>query len=99
MTKTAEQAKPVYAATLYHDSIDEGDDDQRDLGYYPSLKAAVAAINEARTPADSAREGWFTGGVQYGFLHPAVFGRRPERFESDDREQSWFVGIDGKADR
>jgi hypothetical protein len=50
---------------------------------------------------DEARDDyWQTGGVTYGFLWPAVFGKSPERFESDEREPgSWFVGTDGKADR
>ena len=103
MSRVAERAKPVYEATLYHDSIDEAADDQRHLGYFPSLNEAAWAINQAResVPADDAEhaEGWFTGGIRYGFLYPAIFGKRPERFEDDDRETPWFVGIDGKVDR
>ncbi len=93
------QARPVYEATLYHDSVDDAADDSRHLGYFNSRRMAVTIINEERTPADGATEGWFTGGIRYGFLHPAVFGKNPEWFESDDRETPWFVGIDGKAVR
>lgn len=99
MTMTARRNRPVYEATLYHDSPDNAADDSRHLGYFPSRFSAVKAINAERTPADGADAGWFTGGIRYGFLWEAVFGQSPEYFESDDRETPWFVGIDGKAVR
>jgi hypothetical protein len=85
--------RPVYEATLYHDGEFDAAIENRDVGYYPSLAAAVDAINARRD------DYWQTGGVRYGFLWEAVPGRSPERFEADDRETSWFVGVDGKADR
>jgi hypothetical protein len=94
MTKVAERARHVYVATVYHDTELDAAVEDKDLGYYPSLQSAVDAVNEARD------DYWQTGGVTYGFLWPAVFGKSPERFESDEREPgSWFVGTDGKADR
>jgi hypothetical protein len=86
---------PVYEGTIYHDSEDNAADDSRDLGYFRTLPAAVRAVNAARDEAT----GWYTGGVRFGFLHPAVFGVRPERFEGDDAVDPWFVGLDGKAVR
>lgn len=85
--------RAVYAATLYHDTELNAADSDKDVGYFPSLKSAVDAINAERG------EYWQTGGVTYGFLWESVPGKSPERFESDLREPSWFVGIDGKADR
>ena len=86
--------RPVYAATLYHDTEYDAAVEGRDLGYFPSLRSAVDAVNAERD------DYWQTGGVTYGFLWEPVFGKSPEYFESDDREPgSWFVGTDGKADR
>jgi hypothetical protein len=86
---------PVYEATIYHDSAYDAADDQRDVGFFPTLAAATDAVNAARDEAT----GWYTGGVRFGLLHPAIFGKRPERFESDDSVEPWFVGLDGKAVR
>lgn len=93
MGNAADRNRPVYAAVLYHDSEENASEDSKDIGHYPSLQAAVRAVNEQRS------DHWQTGQVIYGFLWPAIFGKRPERFESDLRETSWFVGTDGKAER
>jgi hypothetical protein len=90
---TQRRNRPVYDATVYHDGEFDANETSKFLGYFPSLAEATRAVNEARD------DHWQTGGVTYGFLWEAVFGESPERFESDDREPSWFVGIDGKADR
>ena len=82
----------VWAATVYHDTDEDAAVENRDIGFYPTLAAATRAINAIRD------DYWQTGGVQCGELHPAVFGKSPEWFESDDRG-SWFVGTDGRADR
>jgi hypothetical protein len=95
MTLIEAAAIPVYEATIYHDSEDNAADDSREIGYFPTLRAAVKAVNAARDEAT----GWYTGGVRHGFLHPAVFGVRPERFEDDETVDPWFVGLDGKAVR
>ncbi len=85
--------RQVFEATVYHDGPINANEDQHDLGYFPSLPAAVHAINAYRD------EYWQTGGVRYGFLYPAVPGKYPVRFESDDRETPWFVGTDGEPVR
>lgn len=98
MTRVAERSRPVFEATLYLDKDGDAAVQSRHLGYFPSLPWATDAINEARDRGDQP-DGWFIGGVTYGWLHPAVFGRRPEWFEGDEREPSWYVGTDGKAVR
>ena len=98
MTRVAERSRPVFEATLYLDKDGDASVRSRHLGYFPSLRLATDAVNEVRDKGDQP-DGWFTGGVTYGFLYPPVFGRRPERFEEDDRELSWYVGTDGKAVR
>lgn len=93
MTMTARRNRPVYCAVVYHDTEFDAADSDKFIGYFPTLAEAVRAINGVRG------DYWQTGGVTYGFLWEGVPGRYPEDFESDDREPSWFVGTDGKADR
>lgn len=86
--------RPVYAATLYHDTEFNADERNEDIGYFATLEGATRAINARRD------DYWQTGGIQYGFLHAPVFGKSPEWFESDESNPgSWFVGTDGMADR
>lgn len=85
--------RSVYVATVYHDTEYDAMAEAKDLGYFPSLDLAVKAINAERG------DYWQTGGVTYGFLWEAVFGKSPEYFESDERELGWFVGTDGKAEQ
>lgn len=81
----------VFAADLVHDEPEEAATDSFDLGYFPSLRSAVAAVVAGKS------EYWQTGGVYPGELTPAVLGVSPEHFEQTD--SSYFVGIDGRADR
>lgn len=88
----AAECRDVYEATVYHDTEDNAAESMEDIGYFPTLGSAVKAVNAKRSAY------WQTGGVTHGRLHVATPGQRPERFELGD-EGSWFVGIDGKADR
>jgi hypothetical protein len=92
-----ERTRPVYEATLYFDEAEDAATNSRELGYFSSRSEAARAINEAREKDLDKAQGWFTGGIRYGFLHPEVFGQSPEWFEVDDREVPWFVETDGRA--
>ena len=92
MTK-APRNKVVYAADIYRDADEDAAVESRFLGYFPSFQSALFAVRAAQGGA------WATGGITYGFLWPGVSGIRPEHFETDEREASWFVGTDGQADR
>jgi hypothetical protein len=89
----SEPVRPVYEATLYHDGEFDAAIESTDIGYFPSLTAATAAINAQRGAY------WQSGGIRAGWLLEAIPGKRPERFEADQRTTSWFVGTDGKAYR
>lgn len=84
--------RTVYTAVVFHDSEYEAAVATKDLGYYLTRQSATRAINAARDTF------WQTGQVCRGTLWAAVFGKLPERFESD-LGWSWFVGTDGKAVR
>ena len=86
------QQRTVYAAAVYHDTEYDAAVSRKGLGYYPSRAAATRAVNAARDTF------WQTGEVQRGTLWAAVFGKEPERWESD-LGYTWFVGTDGKAVR
>jgi len=81
----------VWDAYLVHDEPGEANVAQRDLGYYPTKRQAIRAVNDRRTAY------WQTGGVVAGELEPGVPGIRPERFSSIVG-QSWFIGTDGRAE-
>lgn len=82
-----------YAATLYHDGEHDAAIDHKEIGLFPTLSAALCAINEQRG------DHWQTGGIAYGHLSPAIIGLRPAHFDADDSLPAWFVGVDGLADR
>ena len=81
----------VWDAYLVHDEPEEAGVAQRELGYYPTKRRAIQAVNDGRN------EYWQTGGVVAGELEPAVPGVRPGHFESIIG-QSWFIGTDGRAE-
>lgn len=70
-----------WAAILYRDEPDNAAVERDGLGLFTTRAAAVGAIRSAIT---SRGGGWHCGTVHVGWLYPAVYGRRPERFESDE---------------
>jgi len=76
-----------YAVTLYHD---EPDDASADVGgldtYYHDELSAIRAAQEAITVY------WQSASVERGTYTPAVYGIRPDHFETDDDQTAVRVG-------
>lgn len=83
----------AYQVTYYHDDEDNAGTDSITVGPLSNFHAAVKAANQPPS------ERWNGGAsIQAGHVIPGKLGVRPDRWEDDEAEGSWYV-YDGVVQR